>query len=66
MITFSKTQLNTLTTEERELLENLVSRGKATVEPENGGFDVRAYLARRTANEAEEAECAQELEASFV
>lgn len=67
MTIFSKAQIDGFTAEERQLFDNLAQRAHATIEEEeNGGFDVKAHLAQRTAQEAEEETCRVNLEKSFI
>ena len=66
MVTFTSDQIATFDAQEREMFNALVTKANAKVEAENGGFDVKAYLAKRNAFEAEEEKCRQELERSLI
>ena len=66
MITFTESQIATFDAQERELFNALAAKANAKVEAEDGGFDVRAYLARRSERDAEEARATEELERSFI
>ena len=67
MTIFTKQQIEGFTPEERQMFDKLAQRAHATIEDEeNSGFDVKAHLAKMTAQEAEEEACRQNLENSFV
>ena len=65
-ILFTESQIGTLTESERELLNSLKEKAKATIEPENDGFDVKAYIEKRNQKEAEEEKYRQFMEESFA
>ena len=65
-IVFTESQIGTLTEAERELFNSLKEKAKATIEPENDGFDVKAYLEKRNKKEAEEENYRQFMEDSFA
>ena len=66
MVTFTESQIATFDAQEREIFNALAVKANAKIENEDGGFDIRAYLARRAARESDEAECARQLANSFV
>ena len=65
-IVFSEQQIATFTEAERELFNSLKEKAKATIEAENDGFDVKAYLEKRNMKEAEEEKYRQFMEDSFA
>ena len=67
MTIFTKQQIEGFTPEERQMFDNLAQRAHATIEDEeNSSFDVKAHLAKRTAQEAEEEAYRMNLEKSFI
>jgi hypothetical protein len=64
-IVFSEQQIATFTEAERELFNSLKEKAKATIEAENDGFDVKAYLEKRKQKESEEDEYRKFMEDSL-
>lgn len=64
-IVFTESQIATFTEAERELFNSLKEKAKATIEVENDGFDVKAYLEKRNQKEAEEEKYRQFMEDSL-
>ena len=64
-VVFSEQQIATFTEAERELFNGLKEKAKATIEAENDGFDVKAYLEKRKQKEAEEDEYRKFMEDSL-
>ena len=64
-IVFSEQQIATFTEAERELFNSLREKAKATIEVENDGFDVNAYLEKRKQKEAGEEEYRKFMEDSL-
>ena len=54
MVTFTKEQIAGFSQEERQLFDNLAQRAHASIiDEENSGFDVKSYLAKRAAEDAD-------------
>ena len=64
-IVFTESQIATFTEAERELFNSLKEKAKATIEVENDGFDVKAYLEKRKQKESEEDEYRKFMEDSI-
>lgn len=66
MVTFTSDQIATFDAKEREMFNALASKANAKVEAENGGFNVREYLAKQKARETDEEKYLQDMEKSFI
>lgn len=66
MITFSKIQIEMLSSEEKALFYGLVEKTNAHVTNDEEAFDVKAFLQKREAQMKADAQAERELEENFV
>ena len=65
MITFSQQQIDSFNATERKLFDELVAKHKATVVDDENGFNVKAYMAKKTEQIKQDAEYQAAMEKGF-